>query len=130
LKPAGQIVHKTLSCKNPSLPTKKRSGGVAEGVGPEFKPQYCKKKDFTETHKNSTVALDWMKSPGRTCVKRSKDHLRLWLAAPHSPRICGSLPYSSNLVSFRKSVRFLETGAMIGASDLGEVHWHLPSSWW
>jgi hypothetical protein len=24
--------------------TKKRAGGVAQGVGPEFKPQYCKKK--------------------------------------------------------------------------------------
>jgi hypothetical protein len=27
--------------KNPS---QKRAGGVAEGVGPEFKPQYLKKK--------------------------------------------------------------------------------------
>jgi hypothetical protein len=27
--------------KNPS---QKRAGGVAQGVGPEFKPQYCKKK--------------------------------------------------------------------------------------
>jgi hypothetical protein len=27
--------------KNPSL---KRAGGVAQGVGPEFKPQYLKKK--------------------------------------------------------------------------------------
>jgi hypothetical protein len=24
--------------------TKKRAGGVAQGIGPEFKPQYCKKK--------------------------------------------------------------------------------------
>jgi glutamine amidotransferase-like uncharacterized protein len=24
--------------------TKKRVGGVAQGVSPEFKPQYCKKK--------------------------------------------------------------------------------------
>jgi hypothetical protein len=23
---------------------KKRAGGVAQGVGPKFKPQYCKKK--------------------------------------------------------------------------------------
>jgi hypothetical protein len=23
---------------------KKRAGGVAQGVGPEFKPQYCKKR--------------------------------------------------------------------------------------
>jgi hypothetical protein len=24
--------------------TKNRAGGVAQGIGPEFKPQYCKKK--------------------------------------------------------------------------------------
>jgi hypothetical protein len=30
-----------LSRKNPS---QKRAGTVAQGVGPEFKPQYCKKK--------------------------------------------------------------------------------------
>jgi hypothetical protein len=38
----GQIVLKTLSQKNSSL---KRTGGVAQDVGPEFKPQYCKKKE-------------------------------------------------------------------------------------
>jgi hypothetical protein len=27
--------------KNPS---QTRAGGVAQGIGPEFKPQYCKKK--------------------------------------------------------------------------------------
>jgi hypothetical protein len=37
----GQIVHKTLSRKKPS---QKRAGGVAQGVGPEFKPQNHKKK--------------------------------------------------------------------------------------
>jgi hypothetical protein len=44
----GQIVLKTLSWKNPSL---KRAGGVAQGVGLEFKPQYWrgkKKKDNYE----------------------------------------------------------------------------------
>jgi hypothetical protein len=30
-----------LSRKNP---LQKKTGGVAQGVGPEFKPQYCKKK--------------------------------------------------------------------------------------
>jgi hypothetical protein len=24
-------------------PSQKRTGGVAQGIGPEFKPQYCKK---------------------------------------------------------------------------------------
>jgi hypothetical protein len=40
-KPAWQIVHEFLSQKNPS---QKKGGGVAQGVGPEFKPQYIKKK--------------------------------------------------------------------------------------
>jgi hypothetical protein len=37
----GQIVCETLSRKKPS---QKRAGGVAQGVGPEFKPQYHQKK--------------------------------------------------------------------------------------
>jgi hypothetical protein len=37
----GQIVCETLSRKNPS---QKRVGGVAQVVGPEFKPQYHKNK--------------------------------------------------------------------------------------
>jgi hypothetical protein len=37
----GQIVCKTLSQKKKHY--KKRAGGVAQGIGPEFKPQYCKK---------------------------------------------------------------------------------------
>jgi hypothetical protein len=35
--------------KNPF--TKKRAGGVAQGVSPEFKPQYCKKKKVLEKGK-------------------------------------------------------------------------------
>jgi hypothetical protein len=35
-----QIVCQTLSQKNPS---QKRAGGVAQGLGPEFNPQYYKK---------------------------------------------------------------------------------------
>jgi hypothetical protein len=41
LKPARQIVLKTLSQK---YPTQKGAGRVAQGVGPEFKPQYQQKK--------------------------------------------------------------------------------------
>jgi hypothetical protein len=41
LKPVQQIVHKILSQKNP---IQKRAGRVAQDVGPEFKPQYGKKK--------------------------------------------------------------------------------------
>jgi hypothetical protein len=38
----GQILHETLSQKNPS---QKRAGGVTHGVDPEFKPQYRKRKE-------------------------------------------------------------------------------------
>jgi hypothetical protein len=41
LKPAQTNVRETLTCKKPS---QKRAGGVAQGVGPEFKPLYQKKK--------------------------------------------------------------------------------------
>jgi hypothetical protein len=50
LKPAWGIVLKTLFLKNPSH---KRTGGVAQGVGSEFKPQYCgggKKRKKTESY--------------------------------------------------------------------------------
>jgi hypothetical protein len=36
-----QIVQETLSQKNP---LQRGAGGVAQSVGPEFKPQYCKNK--------------------------------------------------------------------------------------
>jgi hypothetical protein len=36
-KPDGQIVLETQSQKNPS---QKKAGGMTQGVGPEFKPQY------------------------------------------------------------------------------------------
>jgi hypothetical protein len=36
----GQIVRETLSQKTQH----KRAGGVAQGVGPEFKPLYCQKE--------------------------------------------------------------------------------------
>jgi hypothetical protein len=35
-----QRVHRTLSRKNPQ----KKAGRIIQGVGPEFRPQYCKKK--------------------------------------------------------------------------------------
>jgi hypothetical protein len=41
----GQRVRETLSQQNPS---QKRAGGVAQGVGPEFKPQCCKKKKMVK----------------------------------------------------------------------------------
>jgi hypothetical protein len=42
-----QIVHETLSRKTLH---KNRAGGVAQGEGPEFKPQYHKKKKKKKTH--------------------------------------------------------------------------------
>jgi hypothetical protein len=38
-----QIVCEPLSKKKKKNPLQKRAGGVAQGVGPEFKPQNCKK---------------------------------------------------------------------------------------
>jgi hypothetical protein len=37
--------------KKTSLKKKNRAGGVAQGEGPEFKPQYCKKKKKKEKKK-------------------------------------------------------------------------------
>jgi hypothetical protein len=50
-----QIVHKTLSQKNPSQ--KRRTGAVAQGEAPEFKPQYHT-HTHTHTHKED---LFWPK---------------------------------------------------------------------
>jgi hypothetical protein len=41
LKPAQANSSRDPMLKNPS---QKRAGGVAQGEGPEFKPQYCQKK--------------------------------------------------------------------------------------
>jgi hypothetical protein len=40
----GQTVQRPISKK----PSQKRAGGVAQGVGPEFKPQYHKKEEEEE----------------------------------------------------------------------------------
>jgi hypothetical protein len=41
-----QIVLKALSSQK--NPLQKRAGGVAQGAGPEFKPQHCQKKIICE----------------------------------------------------------------------------------
>jgi hypothetical protein len=43
---SGQIVRKTLS---QNKPLQKRAGEVAQGEGPEFKPQYQKKKKMEKS---------------------------------------------------------------------------------
>jgi hypothetical protein len=50
-----QIVCETLSQKNLH---KNKAGGVVQGEGPEFKPQYCKNKTKqNKTNKQKTVML-------------------------------------------------------------------------
>jgi hypothetical protein len=49
-----KIVSKTLSQKNPS---QKRAGGVAQGVGSEFKPQYHTKKRIRLDNKQAVLAF-------------------------------------------------------------------------
>jgi hypothetical protein len=59
----GQIVWETLSRKNPS---QKRTGGVAQGVGSEFKPQYCKtKNNNNNTTKKSCTHKSLLQYPFR-----------------------------------------------------------------
>jgi hypothetical protein len=41
--------------KNPS---QKRTGGMAQGVGPEFKPQYYQNKTKNQTNKKIIQAVD------------------------------------------------------------------------
>jgi hypothetical protein len=53
----GQMVLETLSRKKPSH---KRAGGVAQGVGPEFKPQYHKKKKKKEEEEEKRIGrTEW-----------------------------------------------------------------------
>jgi hypothetical protein len=61
----GQRVDKTLSWKNPSP---KRAGGVAPGVGPEFKTQYRKKKGInfgSVKHNNPKPSMGYGTLEGR-----------------------------------------------------------------
>jgi hypothetical protein len=60
-------------------PLQKRAGGVAQGVGPEFKPQYCKKNSMlfcvfslSDEYQNQLVRPDvvWILSvPSRPFVE-------------------------------------------------------------
>jgi hypothetical protein len=62
----GQIVHETLSRETLH---KSRAGGVAQGEGPEFKPQYCnnKKKIIKERKKKPLWAQPKALVPGQPC---------------------------------------------------------------
>jgi hypothetical protein len=48
-----QIVHKPYLEKNPP---QNRAGGMAQDVGPEFKPQHCKKKKSSRDFPSQTIA--------------------------------------------------------------------------
>jgi hypothetical protein len=48
-----QIVQETLSQKNPS----QKAGGVAKGVGPEFKPEYHQKKERQNSSSSKSTCL-------------------------------------------------------------------------
>jgi hypothetical protein len=52
-----QTVCETLSLKTPSHT--KKAGGMAQGVGPEFKPQYHTKKQKTKNKKTKPKTGDW-----------------------------------------------------------------------
>jgi hypothetical protein len=41
---------------------KNRAGGVAQGVGPEFKPQYHKKKKKRKKEKEFPLCSKWFRS--------------------------------------------------------------------
>jgi hypothetical protein len=58
----GQVVCETVSLKK-SIKKGQRAGGVAQGVGPEFKPQYHKKKKLKRLGKcrNVVKQLKWEK---------------------------------------------------------------------
>jgi hypothetical protein len=51
----GQIVLKTLSQKTLH---KNRTGGMAQSEDPEFKPQYCKKKERKKQQKNMDFSVN------------------------------------------------------------------------
>jgi hypothetical protein len=64
-----QMVHKTLSWK---YPTQKRAGGVAQGVDPEFKPQYHKHKIKNKQKKCLLLTVVPLPPPPAPWVNSSK----------------------------------------------------------
>jgi hypothetical protein len=58
----GQIICETLSQKKPIIQKKKNVGGVVQGVGPEFKPQCCK-KEKEKTTLSSVATRGYEKNP-------------------------------------------------------------------
>jgi hypothetical protein len=64
LKQPGQIVCKPLSKK---FHQKKRVGGMAQGIGPEFKSQYHKTNKQTKTHDRKEKVMNNFFPNGSAC---------------------------------------------------------------
>jgi hypothetical protein len=93
----GQIVPRPYLEKNPS---QKRVGGVAQGVGPGFKAQYCKKNNkkvelrFGSGGKSlhpSSGSISWNSAKG-AATRGSTESLEWWpgLCAQQNPFLWGS----------------------------------------
>jgi UDP-N-acetylglucosamine:LPS N-acetylglucosamine transferase len=68
-----QIVHETLSRKNPS---QKRASRVAQGVGLEFKPQYCKKRKKEKEERKKERKKEKEKKEGRERDRKKRKRER------------------------------------------------------
>jgi hypothetical protein len=53
-QPGKVVPHDAIS----KIPSPKKAGGVAQGEGHEFKPQYCKKKKSNNIVYESFICLD------------------------------------------------------------------------
>jgi hypothetical protein len=79
-KPAWQIVPRDPIWKNPSL---KRTGGVAQGIGPEFKPSTAKKKKKKKKDKKRKRDIGSMFYGILFCFKTLvfyKDEALIWVS--------------------------------------------------
>jgi hypothetical protein len=99
------IVHETLPWKKPS---QKRVGGVAQGEGPEFKPQYHKKvknqpnKQTKKTPPKLLHGLPWVNRsfidgdrPSSCCMVLWMLPSNFWMFIRNSSRISCALWYST-----------------------------------
>jgi hypothetical protein len=92
----GQIVLKTLSLKKKKKLSQKRAEGVAQGVGPKFKPQYGKKKKKEKKEKKEKVSGDIQSCRGAQLQVLTASQKNPW---PGFQRIYGLLQCNK---SFRK----------------------------
>jgi hypothetical protein len=77
--------------------TKKRTGGVAQGVGPEFKSQYCKRKKKRKKERNEDKEAGEASSEagfelGAMQLRGEHHGALLWAAARDCSQACGQTP--------------------------------------